>query len=182
MSALSGRGRRRKACALDGRGTLQRRLPRADVPRAAAARPARLRASKGAEARPAGAGRGACGPGPAFLGRESALNNHYLPDLCASHVPTPARLPPPARARIVLPRAAPRCAAARTPRTGYCGRRRRSDRPFRTGFSRWLGGKRRLSPKPPSFKSSLNPFHFNFEVLLWTESSILAQDERWRRA
>ena len=59
-------GRRKRACVLDGRGTLQRRLPRADVPRAVAACPPRLRASKGAEARPAGAG-------PAFLGRESAL-------------------------------------------------------------------------------------------------------------
>ena len=105
-----------------------------------------------------------------------------FPDLCPSCARADTPLPPPARARIVLPRAAPRCADARTPRTGYCGRRRRSDRPFRTGFSRWLGRKRRLSPKPPSFKSSLNPFHFNFEVLIWTESSILAQDERWRRA
>ena len=113
---------------------------------------------------------------------ENRLKTHYLPDLCPSCARADTPLPPPARARIVLLRAAPRCAAARPPRTGSCGRRRRSDRPFRTGFSRWLGGKRRLSPKPPSFKSSLNPFHFNFEVLLWTESSILAQDERWRRA
>ena len=37
--------------------------------------------------------------------------------------------------------------------------------------------------KPPSFMNSLNPFFYlNFKVLIWTESSILAQDERWRRA
>ena len=47
---------------------------------------------------------------------ENCLNNHYLPDLCPSHVPTPPRLPPPARARIVLPRAAPQPMRTREPR------------------------------------------------------------------
>ena len=92
---------------------------------------------------------------------KAVINKQYSPTCVHPvHVPIHA-CPPPARACIVLPRAAPRSAAARTPRTGYCGRRRRSDRPFRTGFSRWLGRKRRLSPKPPSFKSSLNPFVFS---------------------
>ena len=112
---------------------------------------------------------------------ENCLNNHYLPDLCPSCARADTPLPPPARARIVLLRAAPRCAAARTPRTGYCGRRRRSDRPFRTGFSRWLGEGHVLS-QAPVFQEFLESIYLNFEVLIWTESSILAQDERWRRA
>ena len=117
-----------------------------------------LRASKGAEARPVGAGRGACGPGPAFLGK-GGLKLIVSPDLCASCASSLPRLPPPCACVYSSPsRRTPVSAAARTPRTGYCGRRRRSDRPFRTGFSRWLGRKRRLSPKPPSFKNSLNPF------------------------
>ena len=40
----------------------------------------------------------------------------FFPNLCASHVPTPPRLPPPARARIVLPRAAPQPMRPREPR------------------------------------------------------------------
>ena len=82
-----------------------------------------------------------------------------IPGLCPSCARADPRLPPPCACVYSSPsRRTPVSAAARTPRTGYCGRRRRSDRPFRTGFSRWLGRKRRLSPKPPSFKSSLNPF------------------------
>ena len=94
-------------------------------------------------------------------GRERRLIIYHSPT-CVHPVHAPIRpCPAPAPACIVLHRAAPRCAAARTPRTGYCGRRRRSDRPFRTGLQRWLGRKRRLSPKPPSFMSSLNPFIFS---------------------
>ena len=38
-------------------------------------------------------------------------------------------------------------------------------------------------PQAPVFHEFLESIcFFNFEVLLWTESSILAQDERWRRA
>ena len=163
-SRFRGGGRRKRACALDGRGPPQRRLPRAAVPRAAAARPARLR-SACAPPRVQGRRSPACWRGPWGLRPRPGLprpgkrpKQLLFPDLCASYGAPLPPLPPPARARIVLPRAAPSCADARTPRTGYCGRRRRSDRPFRTGFSRWLGGKRRLSPKPPSFMSSLNPF------------------------
>ena len=92
---------------------------------------------------------------------ENCLNSYYPPVCVRLMYRRPHACPAPAPACIVLPRAAPRSAGARTPRTGYCGRRRRSDRPFRTGFSRWLGRKRRLSPKPPSFMNSLNPFHFS---------------------
>ena len=89
---------------------------------------------------------------------ENCLKNHYFP-ICVHpvHVPIHA-CPLPASACIVLPRAAPRSAAARTPRTGYCGRRRRSDRPFRTGLQRWLEEGCEVFHKPPSFMSSLNPF------------------------
>ena len=98
-----------------------------------------------AQARPSSAGK-------------ARLNNHY-PPTCAHPVHRPSRpCPPPAPACIVLPRAAPRSAAARTPRTGYCGRRRRSDRPFRTGLQRWLEEGCEVFHKPPSFMSSLNPF------------------------
>ena len=37
-------------------------------------------------------------------------------------------------------------------------------------------------PQAPVFHEFLESIFFNFEVLIWTESSILAQDERWRRA
>ena len=147
-----------------------------------AAWPARPRASKGAEARPVGAGRGACGPGPAFLGRESAPNPLLSPGLCPSCASSLLRLPPPCACVYSSPsRRTPADAAARTPRTGYCGRRRRSDRPFRTGFSRWLEEGRVLS-QASVFQEFLESIYLNFKVLLWTESSILAQDERWRRA
>ena len=115
-------------------------------------------------------------------GAETGLNNHSSP-VCVH--PVQARLnacPLPAGACIVLPRAAPRSAAARTPRTGYCGRRRRSDRPFRTGFIRWLGEELVLPQAPVLHEFLESIYFFNFKVLIWTESSILAQDERWRRA
>ena len=65
-ASLMGEGRRNAACrgrAFSGR------------------RPLGLRASKGAEARPVGAGRGDCGPGPAFLGRGSAPKTTIIPRL-----------------------------------------------------------------------------------------------------
>ena len=37
-------------------------------------------------------------------------------------------------------------------------------------------------PQAPVFQEFLESIYLNFEVLIWTESSILAQDERWRRA
>ena len=123
-------------------------------------------------------------PGAAapFPGREKTQSYYYSP-FCVR----PVERPPHACARlggacIVLPRAAPRRAAARTPRTGYCGRRRRSDRPFRTGLQRWLEKGETLS-QAPVFHEFLESIYFQtYKVLLWTESSILAQDERWRRA
>ena len=105
------------------------------------------------------------------------------PDLCASRGLAIERLPP-ACGRVYSPpsRRTPVDAAARTPRTGYCGRRRRSDGPFRTGLQRWLE-EEEILPRAPVFHEFLESIcFFNFKVLLWTESSILAQDERWRRA
>ena len=105
-----------------------------------------------------------------------------IPGLCASCARADPRLPPPCACVYSSPsRRTPADAAARTPRTGYCGRRRRSDRPFRTGFSRWLVKGHVLS-QAPVFQEFLESIYLNFKVLFWTESSILAQDERWRRA
>ena len=106
-----------------------------------------------------------------------------FPILCASRGAPSPRLRPPGRRVYSSPsRRTPVSAAARTPRTGYCGRRRRSDRPFRTGFIRWLEEELVL-PQAPVFHEFLESIiFFNFKVLFWTESSILAQDERWRRA
>ena len=90
---------------------------------------------------------------------ETRLNTYYPPTYV--HL-VQARLnacPPPAPACIVLPRAAPRRAAARTPRTGYCGRRRRSDRPFRTGFIRWLE-EEEILPRAPVFHEFLESIYF----------------------
>ena len=47
---------------------------------------------------------------------ENRLNNHYLPNLCPSRGAPLPPLPPPARARIVLPRAAPQPMRPREPR------------------------------------------------------------------
>ena len=119
------------------------------------------------------------GSGAGVLGRPP---KYFLFPVCVHLVhPLSHACPPPAPACIVLPRAAPRCAGARTPRTGYCGRRRRSDRPFRTGLQRWLEEEEILS-QAPVFHEFLESIYLNFKVLIWTESSILAQDERWRRA
>ena len=102
-------------------------------------------------------GRGPHGPRPG-----NPLKKIVFPSLCASCARADTPLPPASACVYSSPsRRTPADAAARTPRTGYCGRRRRSDRPFRTGFSRWLGRKRRLSPKPPSLMNSLNPFIFS---------------------
>ena len=100
-----------------------------------------------------------CDTGPGVpAGPEAHLKIYYPPICVRLMYRRPHACPPPAPACIVLPRAAPRCAAARTPRTGYCGRRRRSDRPFRTGLQRWLEEGCEVFHKPPSFMSSLNPF------------------------
>ena len=92
---------------------------------------------------PAGGGR----PG-ARGGIKTRLKVSYPPTCVRLVDSRPHACPPPAGACIVLPRAAPRSAAARTPRTGYCGRRRRSDRPFRTGLQRWLEKELVLSQAP----------------------------------
>ena len=106
-----------------------------------------------------------------------------FPDLCPSCAGAARRLPPACRRVYSSPsRRTPVDAAARTPRTGYCGRRRRSDRPFRTGFIRWLVEGQVPSQAPVFHEFLESIIFFNFKVLFWTESSILAQDERWRRA
>ena len=89
---------------------------------------------------------------------ENRLNNHYLPGLCPSCARADPPLPPPARARIVLPRAAPQPMRTREPREPDTaedagGQTDHSGQAFQGGLR-----KRRPSPKPPSFKSSLNPF------------------------
>ena len=106
-----------------------------------------------------------------------------IPDLCASDGASLQRLPCACACVYSSPsRRTPADAAARTPRTGYCGRRRRSDRPFRTGLQRWLEEEDILSQAPVFHEFLESIYFFNFKVLIWTESSILAQDERWRRA
>ena len=120
--------------------------------------------------------------GPEPPGTGSAPKNLLSPNLCTSHVPTPPPLPPACACVYSSPsRRTPADAAARTPRTGYCGRRRRSDRPFRTGLQRWLE-KEEIPSQAPVFHEFLESIFSTFKVLIWTESSILAQDERWRRA
>ena len=120
---------------------------------------------------------------PGLPGPGNAPKLLLSPDLCASRGLMPPRLPSPCRRVYSSPsRRTPVDAAARTPRTGYCGRRRRSDRPFRTGFIRWLEEGETLS-QAPVFHEFLESIYFQtYKVLIWTESSILAQDERWRRA
>ena len=113
---------------------------------------------------------------------ENCLNNHYLPDLCPSCARADTPLPPPARARIVLPRAAPQPMRPREPREPDTaedagGQTDHSGQAFQGG----LEG-RGDSPPSPLFHEFLESIYLNFEVLIWTESSILAQDERWRRA
>ena len=157
-------------------------------PRPRGVRAPRAPACGGARRRPARAVScmGPGGPVPPVVRKRLAPKkrlNSYYPPTCVRLVDSPSNAcPQPAGACIVLPRAAPRSAAARTPRTGYCGRRRRSDRPFRTGFIRWLE-EEEILPQAPVFHEFLESIYFfNFKVLIWTESSILAQDERWRRA
>ena len=126
------------------------------------------------------------GPAPPVVRKRLApknrLNNHYSP-VCVHPVHAPIHAcPRPAPACIVLPRAAPQPMRPREPREPDTaedagGQTDHSGQAFQGGL-----GKDTSFHKPPSFKSSLNPFYFNFKVLIWTESSILAQDERWRRA
>ena len=98
------------------------------------------------------------GSGVGVLGK---LPKQLLFPVCVHLVhPRPCPCPAPAPACIVLPRAAPRCAAARTPRTGYCGRRRRSDRPFRTGLQRWLE-EEEILPRAPVFHEFLESIFSN---------------------
>ena len=85
-ASLMGDGRRNAACL--GR-TFRGRRP---LPG--------LRASKGAEARPVGAGRGDCGPGPAFLGRESAPKTIIIPRLVRIRWSVPPALAPALRLRV----------------------------------------------------------------------------------
>ena len=109
-------------------------------------------------ARPAGQPGCRC---PGLPGRETRLN-YYSSPTCVRLVYSLSNACPPACRRVYSSpsRRTPVDAAARTPRTGYCGRRRRSDRPFRTGLQRWLEIGREAFRKPPSFMNSLNPFIF----------------------
>ena len=92
-------------------------------------------------ARPCGLSLGADGPMRAAGWSASQGGNapKYLlsPDLCPSCAGATQRLPSACACVYSSPsRRTPVDAAARTPRTGYCGRRRRSDRPFRTGLQK----------------------------------------------
>ena len=70
-------------------------------------------------------------------GRERCLKQLSFPSLCSSCAGAAPRLPSACACVYSSPsRRTPVDAAARTPRTGYCGRRRRSDRPFRTGLQK----------------------------------------------
>ena len=98
---------------------------------------------------------GPLGLGWQTRGRESGLKYLSFPSLCASRGLTPPHLPSPCACVYSSPsRRTPVDAAARTPRTGYCGRRRRSDRPFRTGLQRWLEEELVL-PQAPVFHEFL---------------------------
>ena len=83
-----------------------------------------------------------------------------FPGLCPSCAGAAQRLPF-ARGLVYSSpsRRTPVSAAARTPRTGYCGRRRRSDRPFGTGFIRWLENGETLS-QAPVFHEFLESIYF----------------------
>ena len=108
---------------------------------------------------------GPLGLGWQTRGRESGLKYLSFPSLCASRGLTPPHLPSPCACVYSSPsRRTPAGAAARTPRTGYCGRRRRSDRPFRTGFIRWLG-EEEIPPQAPVFHEFLESIYLNFKVL-----------------
>ena len=159
-----GEGRRKKARALDGRGCCKSAcLGRTFRGR----RPPGFRASARSRM-----------PKPGLLARAAGLaaqarpplvgnlhNNLLFPNLCASRGLTPPRLPSACACVYSSPsRRTPVDAAARTPRTGYCGRRRRSDRPFRTGFIRWLGEEEILS-QAPVFHEFLESIYLNFKVL-----------------
>ena len=105
---------------------------------------------------------GLCGQA-AHTNDRRAPKNVVFPGLCASCARADPRLPPACACVYSSPsRRTPVSAAARTPRTGYCGRRRRSDRPFRTGFSRWLGEGHVLS-QAPVFQEFLESIYFNLQ-------------------
>ena len=87
-------------------------------------------------------------------------NQSLSPSLCPSCARADTPLPPPCACVYSSPsRRTPVDAAARTPRTGYCGRRRRSDRPFRTGFIRWLE-EEEILPRAPVFHEFLESIYF----------------------
>ena len=94
------------------------------------------------------------------------LKRLFFPSLCPSCAGAARRLPSPCACVYSSPsRRTPVSAAARTPRTGYCGRRRRSDRPFRTGFIRWLVEGRVPSQAPVFHEFLESIYFFNFKVL-----------------
>ena len=98
-------------------------------------------------------------------GQESGLKQIVFPSLCPSCARADTPLPSPCACVYSSPsRRIPVDAAARTPRTGYCGRRRRSDRPFRTGLQRWLEEEYVLS-QAPVFHEFLESIYLNFKVL-----------------
>ena len=112
-------------------------------------------------------------PKPGLLARAAGLaaqarpplvgnvhRNLLFPSLCASDGAPLPPLPSPCACVYSSPsRRTPDGAAARTPRTGYCGRRRRSDRPFRTGLQRWLE-EEEIPPQAPVFHEFLESILF----------------------
>ena len=100
-----------------------------------------------------------CGSGAGVLGKlpKESLSPSLCPYCARADTPLPCAC---ACVYSSPSRRTPADAAARTPRTGYCGRRRRSDRPFRTGLQRWLE-KEEIPSQAPVFMSSLNPFFSN---------------------
>ena len=108
---------------------------------------------------PAGGGRPGAPASPPW-GRESGLNQPLSPSLCASRVLPLPRLPLPAGACIVPPRAAPQSMRPREPREPDTaedagGQTDHSGQAFQGGLL-----KDTSFHKPPSFMNSLNPFIF----------------------
>ena len=106
-----------------------------------------------------------------------------IPDLCASCVSSLLRLPSPCACVYSSPsRRTPKCGRAnpenRILRKTQEVRQTIQDRLFKVAWK-----EEETLPQAPVFQEFLESIHFfNFKVLIWTESSILAQDERWRRA
>ena len=94
----------------------------------------------------------------------------------------PPRLPPPCACVYSSPsRRTPMCGRAnpenRILRKTQEVRQTIQDRLFKVAWK-----EEETLPQAPVFHEFLESIFSTFKVLIWTESSILAQDERWRRA